>query len=202
MNAIQLLKDDHKKVRGLLAELESTTNRGVKKRTQLLETIGKELRVHSKIEEEIFYPALKAASQKSDDDKMYFEALEEHRAAGELVLPDLEKTDPSSDKFGGRAKVLKELVDHHAGEEEKDMFPRARQLLSAAELTALGARMAARKRELMAGEPGMVAKAAGKVLDAISPPEGDADATPEIPATVRNRSANGRGTGTRQGASR
>jgi hemerythrin superfamily protein len=202
MNAIQLLKDDHKKVRGLLAELESTTSRGTKKRTQLLATIAKELRVHSKIEEEIFYPAFKAAGEKSDDDKMFFEAMEEHRAAGELVLPDLERTEPASEKFSGRAKVLKELVEHHAGEEEKEMFPRARKLLSAAELNALGAQMAARKRELMAGEPGLVAKAAGKLVDAISPPEGDDDATPAIPAAVRNRSSNGRGAGTRQGASR
>ena len=197
MNAIQLLKDDHKKVRGLLAELESTTARGTKKRTQLLSTIGRELRVHTKLEEEIFYPALREAGEKSEDEKMYFEALEEHRAAGELVLPDLEKTAPDSEKFSGRAKVLKELVEHHADEEEKEMFPRARKLLSAAELNALGAQMAARKRELMAAQPGMVAKAAGKVLDAISPREDDHDETPDVPAAARNRSANGRGTGSR-----
>jgi hemerythrin superfamily protein len=201
MNAIQLLKDDHKKVRGLLAELESTTARGTKKRTQLLSTIGKELRVHTKIEEEIFYPALREAGEKSDDEKMYFEALEEHRAAGELVLPDLEKTAPDSEKFSGRAKVLKELVEHHADEEEKEMFPRARKLLSAAELNSLGARMAARKRELMAAEPGMVAKAAGKVLDAISPREDDEDATPEVSPAVRGK-ANGRSRGTGASASR
>jgi hemerythrin superfamily protein len=201
MNAIQLLKDDHKKVRGLLAELESTTARGTKKRTQLLSTIGKELRVHTKIEEEIFYPALREAGEKSDDEKMYFEALEEHRAAGELVLPDLEKTAPDSEKFSGRAKVLKELVEHHADEEEKEMFPRARKLLSAAELNSLGARMAARKRELMAAEPGMVAKAAGKVLDAISPREDDEDAMPEVSPAMRGK-ANGRGRGTGASASR
>jgi len=191
MNAIQLLKEDHKKVRALLAELESTTPRGVKKRSQLLERIAKELRVHTKIEEEIFYPAFKAAGEKSDDDKMYFEALEEHRAAGDLVLPDLEKTDPGSDRFSGRAKVLKELVEHHAGEEEKEMFPRARKLLSAAELNALGAQMAARKKELMAEPEGLVARTAVKVLDAISPPEGDE--VPELSAAARKRAANGRG---------
>lgn len=197
MNAIQLLKDDHKKVRGLLAELESTTARGTKKRTQLLATIGKELRVHTQIEEEIFYPALREAGEKGDDEAMYFEAMEEHRAAGELVLPDLEKTEPGSDKFSGRAKVLKELVEHHADEEEKEMFPRARKLLGAAELNALGARMAARKRELMAAKPGMVAKAAGAVLDAISPRDDGEDGLPEVSAAARKRSANGRGTGAR-----
>ena len=202
MNAIQLLKDDHKKVRGLLAELESTTARGTKKRTQLLSTIGRELRVHTKIEEEIFYPALREAGEKSDDEKMYFEALEEHRAAGELVLPDLEKTAPDSEKFSGRAKVLKELVEHHADEEEKEMFPRARKLLSAAELNALGAQMAARKRELMAAQPGVVAKAATKVLDAISPREDDEDATPEVSAVVARNKANGRSRGASASRSR
>jgi len=189
MNAIQLLKDDHKKVRALLTELAATTSRGVKTRAQLLETIGRELRAHTKIEEEIFYPAFKAAAEKSNDETMYFEAKEEHRAAGELVLPDLEQTDPGSDCFGGRAKVLKELIEHHAGEEEKEMFPRARQLLSADELKALGARMEARKRELLAGEPGMVARAAGAVIDAISPPDED---LPPMPPKAR-RGADGRG---------
>ena len=193
MDAIKLLKEDHKKVRGLLAELEATTPRGVKKRTQLLETIAKELRVHTKIEEEIFYPAFKAAGEKSDDDKMYFEALEEHRAAGELVLPDLENTEPGSDRFSGRAKVLKELIEHHADEEEKEMFPRARKLLSAAELNSLGAQMAARKRELMAEPEGVVAKTAVKVLDAISPREDDEESLPELSAAARRRSADGRG---------
>jgi hemerythrin-like domain-containing protein len=169
MNAIQLLKDDHKKVRKLLGELADTTPRGVKTRAELLEKIALELRVHTRIEEEIFYPALKAAAQNHDDQKMYFEALEEHRAAGELVLPDLEKTDVASDKFSGRAKVLKELVEHHADEEEKEMFPRARELLDADQLKELGARMEARKQELLAGdEAGLVGKAAARLVDALS----------------------------------
>lgn len=63
------------------------------------------MKVRTTIEEEIFYPAFKEAGQKSDDDKMFFEAMEEHRAAGDLVLPDLLKTQVTTDKFGGRAKV-------------------------------------------------------------------------------------------------
>jgi hemerythrin superfamily protein len=194
MNAIQLLKDDHTKVRALLAELESTTSRGTKKRTELLAKIGKELRAHAKIEEEIFYPAFKQAGEKSDDDKMYFEAKEEHRAVELLVLPDLEKTDPASECFGGRAKVLKELIEHHAGEEEKEMFPRARKLLDAAELKALGEQMMARKRELLSGEPGAIVKVAEAVADAISPR--DEDGLPEVLPQARRR-ADGRATGAR-----
>ncbi|HET7925820.1 MAG TPA: hemerythrin domain-containing protein [Rhodanobacteraceae bacterium] len=150
MDAIALLKKDHAEVRELLGELAETTSRGVKKRAELLEEIAAKLKAHTTIEEEIFYPAFKDAGEKSDDDKMYFEALEEHRAAGDLVLPDLLKTNPASEQFSGRAKVLKELVEHHADEEEKDMFPRAKKLLSKDELAELGARLEARKEELLA----------------------------------------------------
>jgi hemerythrin-like domain-containing protein len=149
VDAIQLLKNDHKDMRAMLSALESSTTRAAKKRSMLLQKIKANLVAHTTIEEEIFYPAFKEAGKKSDDDKMYFEALEEHRAAGDLVLPDLLNTDPSSEKFSGRAKVLKELVEHHADEEEKEMFPRAKKLLGRPELMDLGARMDERKRQLL-----------------------------------------------------
>ena len=147
MDAIQLLKADHKKVKELLAELAKTTTRAAKTRSELLAQIRVDLEVHATIEEEIFYPAFRKAGTK-DDAKMYFEALEEHRAAGDLVLPDLLDTDVGSEQFSGRAKVLRELVEHHVKEEEEEMFKEAKKLLSAAELKALGARMEQRKVEL------------------------------------------------------
>lgn len=149
MDAITLLKNDHDTVEAQLSELAESTPRAVKKRTELLEKIRVELKAHSMIEEEIFYPAFKAKGDQSDDAKMYFEALEEHRAAGDLVLPDLLGTAVDSEKFSGRAKVLKELVTHHAGEEEKKMFPRAKKLLSKEELVTLGEHMTTRKAELV-----------------------------------------------------
>ena len=189
MNAIELLKDDHKTLRKLLGDLGETTKRAEKKRTELLARVAKEIEVHSKIEEEIFYPAFKVAAGEGDDEAMYFEALEEHHAAGDLVLPDLLATDVTSDKFSGRAKVLREMIEHHAGEEEKEMFPRARELLGSELLRELGQRMAVRKAELMA-EPsikGLGAKLIGAVASAISPdsdeeivlhPDGTSDAMP------------------------
>lgn len=150
MNAIELLIADHEKVRGLFDQLTNTTSRAEKTRVQLLEKIRLELDVHTAIEEEIFYPAFREAAEESDDKEMIFEALEEHRAAGELVLPDLLETEVASEKFGGRAKVLMDLVEHHAEEEEKEMFKRARKLLSREQLDELGAAMAARKQELIA----------------------------------------------------
>lgn len=148
MNAIELLKQDHKNMRALLDELAGTTTRGVKKRTELLGKIQADLTVHNTIEEEIFYPAFRKAGDGKDDTKMYFEALEEHRAAGDLVLPDLLRTDVASEKFSGRTKVLKELVEHHADEEEKEMFKRAKALMDRKTLEDLGDQMARRKVEL------------------------------------------------------
>ncbi|HEX5789370.1 MAG TPA: hemerythrin domain-containing protein [Woeseiaceae bacterium] len=147
-NAIDLLKEDHEKVRKLLKELTETTARAEKTREELLLKIEKELQVHTTIEEEIFYPAFKDAGN-SDHAKMYHEAREEHRAVEALVLPDLKKTEPKSEKFSGRAKVLKELVEHHADEEESEMFPEAKRSMSKQQLEELGARMAERKQALM-----------------------------------------------------
>jgi hemerythrin-like domain-containing protein len=148
MDAIQLLKADHTKVKELLAELAETTTRAVKKRVDLLAEINVNLKAHNAIEEEIFYPAFKEAGEK-EEAKMYYEALEEHRAAGDLVLPDLLNTKPDSENFSGRAKVLKELIEHHVKEEEGQMFKNAKKLFSGEELAQLGKRMEQRKAEVI-----------------------------------------------------
>jgi len=149
MDAIALLKQDHTLVKDLLEQLADSTSRAVKKRGELLQQIHINLKAHTTIEEEIFYPAFKEAGKK-EEEKMYYEALEEHRAAEDLVLPDLMKTDPATEQFSGRAKVLKELIEHHIEEEEEEMFKDAKKLLSKEELSDLGARMETRKAELLA----------------------------------------------------
>ena len=147
-DAIALLKADHEKVRGLLSKLEETTERAAKSRTKLLADIARELEVHAQIEEEIFYPAYREAVEKKEDRKHFFEALEEHHVV-KMVLPEIESTDPASEQFGAKAKVLKELVEHHADEEEKEMFAKARKAMDRAELVELGERMEMRKAELL-----------------------------------------------------
>jgi iron-sulfur cluster repair protein YtfE (RIC family) len=104
-NIIDMLKQDHDEVRRLLSELTSSTERAEKKRTELLEAIELELKTHTQIEEQLFYPAFRDANGK-ENERMYYEALEEHRAVEQLLLPDLKRTDPTSPKFTGRAKVL------------------------------------------------------------------------------------------------
>ena len=142
-DAIALLKQDHEKVRTLLGSLERATGA---RRSKLLTQIDRELKVHTKIEEEIFYPAFREAAKKKDDQVIVYEAVQEHHMV-DLALPETGDGDNNED-LKAKAKVLRELVEHHADEEEKDMFPRARKLFDRGELRELGDRMAARKKEL------------------------------------------------------
>lgn len=140
MNAIEILKADHEKVKTILAQLSESTDRAVKKRTDLLDKLEMEISIHTQLEEQILYPAFKAAGGK-DEAEMYYEAKEEHRTVDSLVLPDLKATDPTKPEFAGRVKVVKELLEHHIEEEETDMFPHAKKLLGKAKLDELGAQM-------------------------------------------------------------
>ena len=116
-DAIALLKEDHRQVRTLLGELEETSDKAVGKREKLLASIEQELAIHTRIEEEIFYPAFRDAARKKDDGKLYFEALEEHHVV-DMVLPEIKSTGVDTEQFAAKAKVLKDLVEHHAEEEE------------------------------------------------------------------------------------
>ncbi|WJN57335.1 hemerythrin domain-containing protein [Pseudomonas sp. SO81] len=147
MNAVELLKQDHQVVKQLLEKLVATTERGVKTRQDLLHKLHVELAVHTDIEEQIFYPAYEKAGGR-EEGVMSAEAKEEHRTVDSLVLPDLIKTDPATINFAGRAKVLKELLEHHIEEEEEEMFPKAEELLGAQKLEELGKLMEERKRSL------------------------------------------------------
>jgi hypothetical protein len=142
MDAIALLKADHEKMKGLLNELEATTDRGVKTRTELFATIKGELTLHEIIEEEIFYPELKAHPKAKD---VVLEAYEEHHVV-DLLMGELEALDVGDETWGAKALVMKENVEHHMEEEEGDMFKKARQVFEAAELDELGQRMEARKQ--------------------------------------------------------
>jgi hemerythrin superfamily protein len=141
LDAITLLKADHDVVKSLLAELESTTERGVKTRTELFARIKDELTVHEIIEEEIFYPELKAHPKAED---IVLEGFEEHHVV-DLLLGELSDLAVDDEIWGAKAKVMKENVEHHIEEEEGQMFPKARSVFDKAELTELGERMAARK---------------------------------------------------------
>lgn len=145
-DAIALLKGDHKKVRALLATLEKTDSAA--RRTKLLAQIAMAKTAHARVEEEIFYPAFKRRAEESEQLEMYFESLEEHELA-ETMLKKTLATNPSGEMFAARAKVLKDLIMHHAKEEEGQMFKAARELFDRDELRSLGEQIQRRKRELL-----------------------------------------------------
>ena len=141
MDAIALLKSDHDKVKQLLTRLEDTTERAVKTRAELFATIKGELTVHEIIEEEIFYPELKAHPKAED---IVLEGFQEHHVV-DLLMGELERLDVSDETWGPKAKVMKENIEHHIEEEEGEMFKAARKVFDRSELEDLGQRMAQRK---------------------------------------------------------
>ena len=143
MNALTLLKNDHKKVAGILEKIDGTTERALKTREELFTQLKSELDVHAKIEEEIFYPVLEKKDETRD---ITLEAFEEHRLVKQL-LGELEAAPKDDEQWTAKFTVLKESVEHHVEEEEDDMFPKVRKALSEAELETLGTRMEAAKGE-------------------------------------------------------
>jgi iron-sulfur cluster repair protein YtfE (RIC family) len=142
MNAFELLKQDHEKVSGIFEKLEPTTERGVKTREELFAQLKQELDIHARIEEEIFYPAIRDAQETHD---ITLEAYEEHKVVKQL-LAELDELAKDDETWGAKLKVLKENVEHHVEEEETEMFPSAREVLSKELIEELGARMEASKK--------------------------------------------------------
>ena len=142
MDALSLLKADHDKVKKMLAEGEKTTERGEKTRTELFETLKAEMMLHERIEEEIFYPALKEHPKAND---IVLEGYEEHHVVDE-IMGELEATPVTDEMWGAKFTVMKENIEHHIEEEEGDMFKQARQVFDADELEQLGERMAELKK--------------------------------------------------------
>jgi hemerythrin-like domain-containing protein len=144
MDAISLLEEDHRKMKKLLSELESTTERGVKTREELFATVEDELTVHETIEEEIFYPALKEHPKTKE---IALEAYEEHHVV-DMVMAEIEDVPYDDETWGAKFKVMKENIEHHIEEEENEMFKQARQVFEEDELESLGEQMRLRKEQL------------------------------------------------------
>jgi hemerythrin-like domain-containing protein len=142
MNALTLLKEDHDRIKPLLAELKETTDRAEKTRGDLFSRIKAELTVHEIIEEEIFYPTLRDHPKARE---IVLEGYEEHDVVDRL-MSELDGMDATDERFGPKAKVMAENVEHHIEEEEGEMFKAARQVFDRDELEELGERMSLRKK--------------------------------------------------------
>ena len=140
-DAIALLKEDHRAVEKLFEEFESA--KGAGRKEKLARQICLELSVHTKIEEEIFYPA---CDGKVEEDLLK-EAFVEHDSA-KLLMAEIEAGNGQSDDFfDAKVQVLSEQIEHHVEEEEKELFPEVRK--ADIDLAALGKQLAQRKKELM-----------------------------------------------------
>jgi hemerythrin superfamily protein len=143
-DAIALLTADHKKVKQLFADFNKLKEDGSDEdKTAVVEQICNELKIHTEIEEEIFYPAVRKAI---DDTDLMDEALVEHAGAKDLIA-QLEDGSPEDDLYDAKVTVLGEQIDHHVKEEEGDMFPKAEK--AKVDTEALGATMLKRKMALM-----------------------------------------------------
>ena len=145
IDAIAMLTAEHKDVKAMFEQYEGLGERAKSGKKKLADQICTALTLHATIEEEIFYPALRAASKDAAD--LLDEAEVEHAGAKDLIA-QIQEMDPEDDLYDAKVKVLGEQIDHHAGEEEREMFPKAKK--AGLDLVALGDEMTMRKDELAA----------------------------------------------------
>ena len=141
MDALELLKEDHQKVKELFEEAEGTEDQ--KEKNRIFSEIQTELETHARIEETVFYPAMQQHEELKD---MVLESIEEHRQI-KTLLKEIDNLKSDSEKFEPKLKVLMENVEHHAEEEEEGkMFPKVSEICSAEDLEQLGQELEAAKQ--------------------------------------------------------
>jgi hemerythrin-like domain-containing protein len=133
-DAIVLLKEDHKTVKRLFKRFEGLGKNADKSKKEVVEKIVEELSVHSGIEEQIFYPAVRDVIE---DEDTILEDLEEHHIV-KWTLSELDDMQPQDERFDAKVKVLTEIVRHHIEEEESELFPQVREALGRKRLQELG----------------------------------------------------------------
>jgi hemerythrin superfamily protein len=146
-DAIAVLTADHAAVKKMFREFEKLKQGegNEEEKGALVAKVCEALSVHAQAEEEIFYPAVRAAI---DDDDLMDEADVEHAGAKDLIA-QLEEMGPGDDHYDAKVTVLGENIDHHVKEEEGKMFPKARK--AKIDLHVLGERLLQRKEELEGG---------------------------------------------------
>ena len=141
-DAIALLTEDHQQVKKMFQQFDKLKDDEEDEKEELARKICAALTAHATVEEEIFYPAVRAAI---DDDDLMDEADVEHESAKELIA-QIEAGSPTDDQYDAKVKVLGEQIDHHVKEEREEMFPKAKK--AKIDLIALGERIEKRKQEL------------------------------------------------------
>jgi hemerythrin superfamily protein len=151
VNALKLLEDQHREVEDLFEEFESAGEGAKKTKERIFKQIADSMAVHAEIEEKIFYPEAKEASEELEE--LLREAVEEHLSV-KRIIADLLQTGPEDEQFDARVKVLKEQIEHHVEEEEGELFPQVKKDCDERTLEDMGSRMEQMAQELEAqGEP-------------------------------------------------
>ncbi|MEW5852186.1 MAG: hemerythrin domain-containing protein [Myxococcota bacterium] len=146
---VSMLKSDHVRIRAILHELLETTERGGKIREKLVAQLEMELMIHTKVEEETFYPAFKALALDRDDRMLFFRAAEEHHNA-DVNLVELKRLETRSEQFTAKCEVIYNLLEAHLKMEEKEMFIRYKELTDPEHNVKLYDRMVRRRETLEA----------------------------------------------------
>ena len=147
LNALELLKQDHAKVKQSFKEFEKMDHEDEATMQEMVRAVCAELKAHTTIEEEIFYPAVRAAIE---DEDLMNEAQVEHASAKDLIA-QLEGMQPDDPLYSATFTVLGEYVLHHVKEEESEMFPQVRK--AKLDLEELGATIMARKQQILESTP-------------------------------------------------
>ncbi|MNK55108.1 DNA nickase [compost metagenome] len=145
MDATKLLIRQHDEVKQLFKECESLGESEFKRRSEIVEQITQKLRLHTQIEEEILYPAVKGV-----DTELVLECFEEHHMV-KILLEELENTPPSNERYLAKLSVLQEMVEHHIKEEEGTLFPEIRDKCGMEKIDAFGTQLQQRFEELLKG---------------------------------------------------
>jgi hemerythrin superfamily protein len=143
MDAISLLRADHKTVEQLFKRFEKAGDRAYVEKRQIVDRIIEELSIHAAIEEQVFYPVVRQTVPRTED--VTLESLEEHRIV-KWVLSELVDLEPQHERFDAKVTVLMENVRHHVEEEEQELFPKVRESLSRTALVDLGEAMVEAKK--------------------------------------------------------
>ncbi len=145
MDAIKLLKKDHREVEALFKEVDELGDGASASRRKLFDRIAAALELHASVEEQIFYPGVKRASRRDKEAREeVLEAYEEHDNVKEMIAK-LRDTDAKDETYKAKLQVLEELVKHHVKEEERSLFPQAQKLLGKDEIEELGDQIAEMK---------------------------------------------------------
>lgn len=144
-SAIDVLKADHDRVKDMFRQFEATGERAHRARQRLADKVFQELEIHSRLEEELFYPAVREKASKEGQD-VVLEGVEEHHVV-DMLIAELKNLAPEDETYQPKFKVLMENVEHHIEEEEGPMFAEARRVLDG-DIQRLGVEIERRRKEL------------------------------------------------------